>query len=292
MAASEEDLLERRDRATRAIGFKSWISELAAADVIREGEYAPIYGIAEDKRFSVTYNFDKYAETIREHARSVEHGEKLIELLLKAEAEWRIDKATHKSARKALSIEKSKSPVTPEIRCGFKFKSGSTCTSFAIPGSPRCEKHGGALLDPITRQSMLMVAYARLIEGSETAVSTLIEVCESSRSDMARVQAAKEILDRAGLTPEVRISVTTEDTSEARIERLQDQLNKTKERLIATHTPDSPAGDAVAKALAEAADQDLVDAEIVDDEPVEKPVEEPEVVSGVLVDPPRVNPSD
>lgn len=289
MSTTAEDLLERRDRATRAIGFKAWLSELSDADPVREGEYAPIYGIAEDKRFSVTYNFEKYAETIREHARSTEHGEKLIDLLLKAEAEWRIDKATTKKSREALSIEKSKTPVVAEIRCGFTFKSGSTCTSFAIPGSPRCERHGGALLDPMTRQSMLMVAYSRLIEGSETAVETLIEVCESSKSDMARVQAAKEILDRAGLTPEVRINVTTEDTSESRIQRLQEQLNKTKERIIATHTPESSTEDGAAKVLAEVPeDSDTVDAEVVGDELDEGR----EVVSGVLVSAPRVNPSD
>ena len=60
--------------------------------------------------------------------------------------------------------------------------------------------HGGALLDPTVRQAFLVSAYASIVEATDTAVQALIQVAEHGRNELARVAAAKEILDRAGIT--------------------------------------------------------------------------------------------
>lgn len=88
------------------------------------------------------------------------------------------------------------------------------------------------LIDPEVRQSILMSAYTRIVEGTEVAVKALVDIAEGGRSEIARVQAAKEILDRAGLSPELRIAIRGEDSSDDRIYRLKQQLDQTRERLM------------------------------------------------------------
>ena len=59
---------------------------------------------------------------------------------------------------------------------------------------------GGLLLEPQVRQAVLLSAYASIVEATEVAVDALIYVASKGRSELARVQAAREILDRAGLS--------------------------------------------------------------------------------------------
>jgi len=81
------------------------------------------------------------------------------------------------------------------------------CGREVVPGVDRCTKHGGALIDPEVRRNILLGAYANIVEGSQKAVDALLDVAENGRSEMARVQAAKELLDRAGLTADVNVNV-------------------------------------------------------------------------------------
>lgn len=277
-----DNLTDRKDLATSSSLFKSWLKEHAVEDPELIGPFAPIYRIADDKRFPLEYKFDVYVDIIEAYTDPAT-SDALIEVLVQAEAEWRVDSATKKDAREALGLrrdrkDKSFSPVPiPVLKCGFTFKSGNLCGKDCVPGSARCEKHGGALLDPLVRQSMLMMAYAKLVEGTDVAVDALVDIARSSRSDIARVQASKEILDRAGITPDVRITVTTEDSEEDRMFRLKRQLEATRERLMASST-ETTISDRAAEI--ETANTPALPASTFD-ETLE--VDPPEVVRGELV---------
>jgi hypothetical protein len=71
-----------------------------------------------------------------------------------------------------------------------------------------------------------MTSYLQLVEATGTAVETLVDVAIRSKNDLARVAAAKEILDRAGLTPELQVSVKFESEGrDERIGKLKDKLD-------------------------------------------------------------------
>lgn len=101
------------------------------------------------------------------------------------------------------------------------------CTKWAVYGVDRCEQHGGQWLAPEIRQAMIMSAFERLVEASEVAVDTLVDVMKNSKRDDARVAAAREVLDRVGLQPgaEINIHVHTDgDTTQQTLERMNARL--------------------------------------------------------------------
>jgi len=171
--------------------FKKWVEG--------QGEYEPIIKLIEDAPDK--YDFKTYVALIPD-----EH----LDLYLRAEAEWKTDAAAHKSTKHALGLDKP-SPEAAIIKlqpnCVFRFRSGRMCGREVVPGVDRCTKHGGALIDPEVRRNILLSAYANIVEGSQKAVDALLDVAENGRSEMARVQAAKELLDRAGLTADVNVNV-------------------------------------------------------------------------------------
>ena len=160
----------------------------------------------------------------------------LLRQLVVAEATWR---AT--VAGELLQVK----PTT----CGFRSTDGVECRKRSVPGASRCGDHGGAITDPAVRGSLLLLAYAQMVEGTAKAVTTLIDVMDSSKNDLARVQAAKELLDRAGLTPEQTAQATAiqvETQSDAK-ERVMRRLDTVRARLM----PPS--------------DDDIVEAEIIEE---------------------------
>ncbi len=294
----EDELVSRRDAAAGGLTFKWWLSDQAANDDELAGPYASLYRIADDARFPVHYNFDAYTEIFKSHL-TTDKAATLTEILIQAEAEWRVDISIKQDARESLGMsrdpvgkKRSLMPGTlPDVRCAYTFRSGNVCGKVSVPGSARCEAHGGALLDPQVRHSMLMVAYAKVIENTEVAVQALVDVCQTGRSEIARVQAAKEILDRAGISPEIRVTVQSEDNAEDRIYRLKQQLDKTRERLNASAVEAT----AVAVASISAPNETpalpaIVDEEelatIVEPEPVEAEIvaePEPEIIYGEVL---------
>ena len=83
----------------------------------------------------------------------------------------------------------------PVTRCMIK-----GCPNWAVVGGNRCMAHGGAWLSPEIRQAMLLTAFEGLVEASTIAVDTLVDVMEHSKRDDARVAAAREVLDRVGIS--------------------------------------------------------------------------------------------
>ena len=81
-------------------------------------------------------------------------------------------------------------------------------------------------------KAKLVTEYAALVEATGVAVETLVYVAEHGRREEARVMAAREILDRSGLTPEIRISVDTAGSErDARLIALKARLNSMRDGL-------------------------------------------------------------
>jgi hypothetical protein len=81
-------------------------------------------------------------------------------------------------------------------------------------------------------KAKLVTSYAALVDATDIAVSTLIDVALYGRREEARVSAAKEILDRSGLSPEIRVAIDTQgDARAARLEALRRQLSSMRTSL-------------------------------------------------------------
>jgi hypothetical protein len=157
-----------------------------------------------------------------------------ISALLQVETEWRLDQRLRhpKSASKTdVVTARDWMQATPEDsilnRCRYVLPGGSSqCGRGTVPGTSRCRDHGGTLVDEKTRRAVLMGAYLGLVDATDLAVSTLSDVAMNGRNELARVQAARELLDRAGLTADLNVTVRIEgDERTNRITALQERLD-------------------------------------------------------------------
>lgn len=82
--------------------------------------------------------------------------------------------------------------------------SGRRCMKAAIQGGTVCGSHGGGA--PQVKQS----ARARLLEAAAPAAARLVKAL-GSEDERAAIQAAKLILDRAGLHPAQTVELTGPD---------------------------------------------------------------------------------
>jgi hypothetical protein len=77
----------------------------------------------------------------------------------------------------------------------------------------------------------LVEAYVMLVEGTKEAVTTLVYTAANGKDEEARVQAARHIIDLAGLSPEVRVSVSDVSEHSTRIIELRGRLSSMREGL-------------------------------------------------------------
>ena len=81
-------------------------------------------------------------------------------------------------------------------------------------------------------KAKLVTSFAGLVDATDIAVETLVSIAQHGRREEARVAAAKEILDRSGLTPDIRVSVDTATSErEARLAELRSKLNRMQQSL-------------------------------------------------------------
>lgn len=91
-------------------------------------------------------------------------------------------------------------------------------------------------------KARLVQSYTALVDATDVAVDTLISIALYGRREDARVQAAKEILDRSGLTPEIRVAIDTNASErDARISALHTRLDAMRTSLLTPLELDSPA---------------------------------------------------
>lgn len=75
-------------------------------------------------------------------------------------------------------------------------------------------------------KAKLVTSYAQLVDATDIAVNTLIGIAMNGRREEARVAAAKEILDRSGLSPEIRVAIDSQpDGRELRLAELRRKLD-------------------------------------------------------------------
>lgn len=216
-----------RDRAHRARGFKSWLLKEA------DGSYEPIKEMvrARPKDFPESYDGEDWMAALGQ-------DDDLVALLFKAEVEWRLELRSRDLAGSTLNL---KTPVAgldfrkpvPEVRgCLYRTEASKpACGKPVIPGTVRCDVHGGELVDATTRRAVLMSAYLDLVSATSTAISALVDVATSSKNDIARVMASKEILDRAGLTAEMNINVRIDEGDGSPLDAIRKKLDSMQKNL-------------------------------------------------------------
>lgn len=132
------------------------------------------------------------------------------------------------------------------------------CQNWAVIGGNRCMHHGGAWLSPEVRQAMLLTAFEGLVEASSIAVNTLVDVMQNSNRDDARVAAAREVLDRVGISGQGEIHLHLHgDNSDAEttVSKIRNRLSEMSSAITA------------ARDLREHLDgrDDVIDAEVIED---------------------------
>jgi hypothetical protein len=230
------------------ISFVRWLHSQAKADTDRVMPYAPIYRwgrnihaiIGQDGRFDAEW----VALELSQQGANADD----LAALVSAEAAWRVDSIVESAETAGVPLDvpgadeevisseagKELEKSSTKVLCGYRNHRGEGCSKDAVPGAGRCGAHGGAITDPEVRRSFLLVAFAKVIDGSRVAVEALLDVAENGRSEMARVQAAKELLDRAGVQQDqhVHIHKPEEDVSEDELlESIRGRLSETKNRL-------------------------------------------------------------
>jgi hypothetical protein len=251
MAGEYKQMSETID-SNDQIPFVRWLHAQAVSDQPRLMPYSAIYNwgreihvlIGPDGKFDSQY-------IALELAKKDATAEDLAALTA-AEAAWRVDTLIESAEIAGVLLDVGQTEVVPEsmlseieaseaiVLCGYRNHRGEGCTDRAVAGAGRCGRHGGAITDPEVRRSFLLVAFAKVIDGSRVAVDALLDVAENGRSEMARVQAAKELLDRAGVQQDqhVHIHRPEEDTSkDDLVDELRRRLSTAADRLRITAVP-------------------------------------------------------
>lgn len=274
-------LVERRDRALRGKTFKSWLRDHAEDPRFTELDdvvngHPDFRGVA-----FLKMDFDKWSNQLL----AIDKGE-LIEPLLHATTEWQADALARNMGKGHLGIKNAlvageKLPrtrsLTPEmpiplVDCGWKNRRGIQCSEPAIPGALRCAKHGGNWLDPVIRQRLLLAAYMRLVEGAEIAVEALLDVVENGKREDARVMAAREILDRAGIRGGVDVNIVLPEGDGV---GQSDQILQLRERLD-TMAESLQARDQIEEDQRLAREALIIEAEVIEEIVVEEVIIEVE----------------
>lgn len=90
-------------------------------------------------------------------------------------------------------------------------------------------------------KARLVASYTALVDATDIAVDTLTNIALYGRREEARVMAAREILDRSGLTPEIRVAIdTTGSERDARLTELRRRLDSMRTSLTTPLELDQP----------------------------------------------------
>jgi hypothetical protein len=116
-----------------------------------------------------------------------------------------------------------------KVECSHTNYYGRKCNKLAIPGSIRCELHGGRQIPPEELKEIVRKSYELILSTSTAAVETTLDIMQNSVDDKVRLKAAEMLLDRAGLRPGVDITVNGGNEDGDGI----DPVNLVRERLAA-----------------------------------------------------------
>lgn len=107
-----------------------------------------------------------------------------------------------------------------EMQCSATAHStGERCNRSAIRGGNVCQVHGGSA--PQVRAA----AKRRLLEAADEVAAILVRIAISEDTDeRVRLQAIRDLLDRAGIMTPKTVEVVTIDAIDAEIRRLEEEL--------------------------------------------------------------------
>lgn len=100
---------------------------------------------------------------------------------------------------------------------------GDPCRTYSVAGADYCKAHGG--MTPGGKAA----AQKRLLAAADSAAAVLVEIATDPKvSASDRRQAARDLLDRAGLSPRqvVEMDVTTHDGDSALDQLLTEFLDR------------------------------------------------------------------
>ncbi len=271
------------------ISFVRWLHAQAKSDPQRSMPYSGIYRWGPNVQSILGLDGKYSAEWVALELSQQGADADDLSALASAEAAWRVDTIVDAAETAGVSLDND--PVTstelvgesisqaieasePKVLCGYRNHRGEGCVTEAVAGAGRCGRHGGSITDPEVRRSFLLVAFAKVIDGANEAADALLDVAVNGRSEMARVQAAKELLDRAGVQQDqhVHIHRPEEDRSEDDlVDELRRRLGTAGARLRLEAIPvaseeitfkfDQPA----IPVATGTSDDDIVDATVVDE---------------------------
>lgn len=157
------------------------------------------------------------------------------------------------------------SAPVPVMRCTQIKKDGIRCGRWSLRGYHKCVKHAGpgAKMENgnvnVYREAIIESAKLRLLDEVDPALDGLVALAQPGTAEQIRLKAYTEILDRAGIRGGFEIDVSGEVTVSASDE-IRKRLSTLKE-----------GADEVAKmkaaAQANADDADIIDGEVIEDQP-------------------------
>lgn len=147
----------------------------------------------------------------------------------------------------------------PVVRCTAIKSNGERCGRWSLRGATICYTHGGRL-NNVQEHAAAVVegAKLRLIGLTDLAIDQLEDLVRNGSAEKIRLDAARDILDRAGAKGAVEISVEVTQTETA-ADRVRAKLVETAKRLKKAEEKDY-------QSQIEIADEDIVDAVIEDED--------------------------
>ena len=107
------------------------------------------------------------------------------------------------------------------------------CRYYAVPGSYRCEMHGGMIASTAETRSMIVAAQLQVYALSGQAVATLADIMLHGQNENVRLRAAETVLNRAGIveSADVDLSSVTDPTAKKDTASQKDAVLQRLERL-------------------------------------------------------------
>lgn len=151
----------------------------------------------------------------------------------------------------------------PVVRCTAIKKDGNRCRRFSLRGTNVCIKHGGQLPDVQAHAKAVVEAAKLRIYGlTDEAIDVVYDLMQNSSADKIRLDAAKDLLDRANVKGPQEVEVTVK-SEESPAEKIRRRLAETADRLNAT-----------ARVIPDTDSEELVEAELEPDAVAEDSDEE------------------
>lgn len=151
------------------------------------------------------------------------------------------------------------SEPVPVVRCTAIKSNGERCKRWSLRGATVCYTHGGRL-NGVSEHAAAVVegAKLRLIGLTDLAIDQLEDLVRNGSAEKIRLDAARDILDRAGAKGAVEINVEVTQ-SETAADRVRAKLLETAKRL-------EKAEEKQYQSQIEIVLEDPIDAEIVDED--------------------------